>query len=135
MVVFRYLAYGCVQIPSIWLCSDTWQMTVRGACSGSPCDNGVMLHSVLLSSASQALPAQVTPAQIPLAASTLVAADPTGLEWLLLVAAPIVFLVLYLVCLFVVAVFGPTVMKNNKSGGTTAPPVWRLGFALWRCGR
>ena len=78
-----------------------------------------MLHSVLLSSALQALPAQVAPAQIPLAASTLVAADPTGLEWLLLVAAPIVFLVLYLVCLFVVAVFGPTVMKNNKTGGAT----------------
>ena len=78
-----------------------------------------MLHSVLLSSASQALPAQVAPAQIPLAASTLVAADPTGLEWLLLIAAPIVFLVLYLVCLFVVAVFGPTVMKNNKTGGAT----------------
>ena len=110
---------GCVQIPSIWLCSDTWQMTVRGAWSGLPCDNGGMLHSVLLSSASQALPAQVAPAQIPLAASTLVAADPTGLEWLLLVAAPIVFLVLYLVCLFVVAVFGPTVMKNNKTGGAT----------------
>ena len=101
------------------LCSDTWQMTVRGAWSGSPCDNGGMLHSVLLSSASQALPAQVAPAQIPLAASTLVAADPTGLEWLLLIAAPIVFLVLYLVCLFVVAVFGPTVMKNNKTGGAT----------------
>ncbi len=94
-------------------------MTVRGACSGAPCDNGGMLHSVLLSSASQALPAQVAPAQIPLAASTLVAADPTGLEWLLLIAAPIVFLVLYLVCLFVVAVFGPTVMKNNKTGGAT----------------
>lgn len=94
-------------------------MTVRGAWSGSPCDNGGMLHSVLLSSASQALPAQVAPAQIPLAASTLVAADPTGLEWLLLIAAPIVFLVLYLVCLFVVAVFGPTVMKNNKTGGAT----------------
>ena len=61
----------------------------------------------------------MAPAQIPLAASTLVAADPTGLEWLLLVAAPIVFLVLYLVCLFVVAVFGPTVMKNNKTGGAT----------------
>ena len=101
------------------LCSDTWQMTVRGAWSGSPCDNGGMLHSVLLSSASQALPAQVAPAQIPLAASTLVAADPTGLEWLLLIAAPIVFLVLYLVCLFAVAVFGPLVMRNNKSGGTT----------------
>ena len=94
-------------------------MTVRGACSGAPCDNGGMLHSVLLSSASQALPAQVAPAQIPLAASTLVAADPTGLEWLLLIAAPIVFLVLYLVCLFAVAVFGPTVMKNNKTGGAT----------------
>ena len=94
-------------------------MTVRGAWSGSPCDNGGMLHSVLLSSASQALSAQVAPAQIPLAASTLVAADPTGLEWLLLVAAPIVFLVLYLVCLFAVAVFGPTVMKNNKTGGAT----------------
>ena len=61
----------------------------------------------------------MAPAQIPLAASTLVAADPTGLEWLLLIAAPIVFLVLYLVCLFVVAVFGPTVMKNNKTGGAT----------------
>ena len=57
-------------------------------------------------------------AQLPLATS-IVAADPTGLEWLLLIAAPIVFLVLYLVCLFAVAVFGPTVMKNNKSGGTT----------------
>lgn len=61
----------------------------------------------------------MAPAQIPLAASTLVAADPTGLEWLLLIAAPIVFLVLYLVCLFAVAVFGPTVMKNNKTGGAT----------------
>ena len=57
-------------------------------------------------------------AQLPLATS-IVAADPTGLEWLLLIAAPIVFLVLYLVCLFVVAVFGPTVMKNNKTGGAT----------------
>lgn len=57
-------------------------------------------------------------AQLPLATS-IVAADPTGLEWLLLIAAPIVFLVLYLVCLFAVAVFGPTVMKNSKSGGTT----------------
>lgn len=57
-------------------------------------------------------------AQLPLATS-IVAADPTGLEWLLLIAAPIVFLVLYLVCLFAVAVFGPTVMKNNKTGGAT----------------
>lgn len=72
-----------------------------------------MLHSILLPST-----VQLPLAQLPLATS-IVAADPTGLEWLLLIAAPIVFLVLYLVCLFAVAVFGPTVMKNSKSGGTT----------------
>ena len=57
-------------------------------------------------------------AQIPLAAG-IVGADPTGLEWLLLVAAPIVFFVIYLACLMVIAAFGPLVMRNNKSGGTT----------------
>ena len=67
-----------------------------------------MLHSLPLSSV----------AQIPLAAG-IVGADPTGLEWLLLVAAPIVFFVIYLACLMVVAAFGPLVMRNNKSGGTT----------------
>ena len=84
----------------------------------SPCDNGSMPHSIILPSTVQFPLAQFPLAQLPLATS-MVAADPTGLEWLLLIAAPIVFLVLYLVCLFVVAVFGPTVMKNNKSGGTT----------------
>ena len=96
-----------------------------------------MLHSILPSTVQ--FPSEQFPlAQLPLATS-IVAADPTGLEWLLLIAAPIVFLVLYLVCLFAVAVFGPTVMKNNKTGGATyllgRPPVWRLGFALWRCWR
>ena len=67
-----------------------------------------MLHSLPLSSV----------AQIPLAAG-IVGADPTGLEWLLLVAAPIVFFVIYLACLMVIAAFGPLVMRNNKSGGTT----------------
>jgi len=76
-----------------------------------------MLHSILPSTVQ--FPSEQFPlAQLPLATS-IVAADPTGLEWLLLIAAPIVFLVLYLVCLFAVAVFGPTVMKNSKSGGTT----------------
>ena len=77
-----------------------------------------MLHSILLPSTVQFPSVQFPLAQLPLATS-IVAADPTGLEWLLLIAAPIVFLVLYLVCLFAVAVFGPTVMKNSKSGGTT----------------
>ena len=67
-----------------------------------------MLHSLPLSSV----------AQIPLAAG-IVGADPTGLEWLLLVAAPIVFFVIYLACLMAIAAFGPLVMRNNKSGGTT----------------
>ena len=86
------------------------QMTVRAVPPPprSPCHNGRTLHSLPLSSA----------AQIPLAAG-IVGADPTGLEWLLLVAAPIVFFVIYLACLMVVAAFGPLVMRNNKSGGTT----------------
>ena len=90
------------------LCSDIWQMTVRGAWSGSPCDNGGMLHSFLLPST----------VQLPLATS-IVAADPTGLEWLLLIAAPVVFCVVYLACIMAIAAFGPLVMRNNKSGGTT----------------
>ena len=84
------------------------QMTVRAVPPRSPCHNGRMLHSLPLSSV----------AQIPLAAG-IVGADPTGLEWLLLVAAPIVFFVIYLACLMVIAAFGPLVMRNNKSGGTT----------------
>ncbi len=54
-----------------------------------------------------------------LAASSLVGADPSGFEWLLLVATPIVFFVIYLACLIAIAAFGPLVMRNNKSGGTT----------------
>ena len=57
-------------------------------------------------------------AQLPLATS-IVAADPTGLEWLLLIAAPVVFCVVYLACIMAIAAFGPTVMKNNKTGGAT----------------
>ena len=83
-------------------------MTVRGACSGAPCDNGGMRHSILLPST----------VQLPLATS-IVAADPTGLEWLLLIAAPVVFCVVYLACIMAIAAFGPLVMRNNKSGGTT----------------
>lgn len=83
-------------------------MTVGAVVPRSPCHNGRMLHSLPLSSV----------AQIPLAAG-IVGADPTGLEWLLLVAAPIVFFVIFLACLMVVAAFGPLVMRNNKSGGTT----------------
>ena len=87
-------------------------MTVRGACSGSPCDNGGMLHSILLSTV------QFPLAQLPLATS-IVAADPTGLEWLLLIAAPVVFCIVYLACIMAIAAFGPLVMRNNKSGGAT----------------
>lgn len=83
-------------------------MTVRAVVPRSPCHNGRMLRSLPLSSV----------AQIPLAAG-IVGADPTGLEWLLLVAAPIVFFVIYLACLMVIAAFGPLVMRNNRSGGTT----------------
>ena len=83
-------------------------MTVGPVPPRSPCHNGRMLHSLPLSSV----------AQIPLAAG-IVGADPTGLEWLLLVAAPIVFFVIFLACLMVIAAFGPLVMRNNKSGGTT----------------
>ena len=77
-----------------------------------------MLHSILLS------PVQFPSEQLPLAqlplATSIVAADPTGLEWLLLIAAPIVFLVLSTwSCLMAIAAFGPLVMRNNKSGGTT----------------
>ena len=57
-------------------------------------------------------------ALLPLATS-IVAADPTGLEWLLLIAAPVVFCVVYLACIMAIAAFGPLVMRNNKSGGTT----------------
>ena len=88
-------------------------MTVRGACSGSPCDNGGMLHSILLPST-----VQFPLAQLPLATS-IVAADPTGLEWLLLIAAPVVFCIVYLACIMAIAAFGPLVMRNNKSGGAT----------------
>ena len=98
--------------------SDTWQMTVRGACSGSPCDNGSMLHSILLPSTVQFPMAQLPLAQLPLATS-IVAADPTGLEWLLLIAAPVVFCIVYLACIMAIAAFGPLVMRNNKSGGAT----------------
>ena len=62
--------------------------------------------------------AQLPLAQLPLATS-IVAADPTGLEWLLLIAAPVVFCVVYLACIMAIAAFGPLVMRNNKSGGTT----------------
>ena len=72
-----------------------------------------MLHSILLSST-----VQLPLAQIPLATS-IVAADPTGLEWLLIIAAPVVFCVVYLACIMAIAAFGPLVMRNNKSGGTT----------------
>ena len=91
----------------VYLCPDSRHMTVRGACSGSPCDNGGMLHSILLSTV-----------QFPLAIS-IVAADPTGLEWLLLIAAPVVFCIVYLACIMAIAAFGPLVMRNNKSGGAT----------------
>ena len=57
-------------------------------------------------------------AQLPLATS-IVAADPTGLEWLLLIAAPVVFCIVYLACIMAIAAFGPLVMRNNKSGGAT----------------
>ena len=90
------------------VCSDSRHMTARGACSGAPCDNGGMLHSILLPST----------VQLPLATS-IVAADPTGLEWLLLIAAPVVFCVVYLACIMAIAAFGPLVMRNNKSGGAT----------------
>ena len=72
-----------------------------------------MLHSILLPST-----VQFPLAQLPLATS-IVAANPTGLEWLLLIAAPVVFCVVYLACIMAIAAFGPLVMRNNKSGGTT----------------
>ena len=97
---------------SAYLCPDSRHMTVRGACSGSPCDNGGMLHSILLSTV------QFPLTQLPLATS-IVAADPTGLEWLLLIAAPVVFCIVYLACIMAIAAFGPLVMRNNKSGGAT----------------
>ena len=72
-----------------------------------------MLHSILLPST-----VQLPLTQLPLATS-IVAADPTGLEWLLLIATPVVFCVVYLACIMAIAAFGPLVMRNSKSGGTT----------------